>query len=74
MTGRAATAAVGHGFLKGWMLAITGDMLYFTVLMVSTLWLNNILGDGTKTMMIILVLMFVVPMIVRRVREGRRSN
>src|SRR5262249_4399642 len=38
MTGRAAAAAAGHGFVQGWAIAITGDMLYFVVLMISTLW------------------------------------
>ena len=69
MTGRAAAVAAGHGFVSGWMLAIMGDMLYFAVLMVSTLWLSNILGDGTWTMVIILVAMMIVPMIVRRIRN-----
>lgn len=71
MTGRAAAAAAGHGFITGWVLAILGDMLYFAVLMVSTLWLNNVLGDGTWTTIIILALMIIVPMLVRRVREAR---
>ena len=38
MTGRAAALAAGHGFVAGWTIAITGDMLYFAVLMVCTLW------------------------------------
>ena len=69
MTGRAAAAAAGHGFVSGWALAIAGDMMYFTVLMVSTLWLSVYLGDGTVTMGVILVLMIVVPWLVRRWRE-----
>jgi hypothetical protein len=72
MTGRAATLAAGHGFIVGWMLAIIGDMFYFTLLMVSTLWLNNILGDGTWTMIIILVMMTVIPLLIRRFRERKR--
>jgi hypothetical protein len=40
MTGRAAAKAAGHGFLPGWAIAITGDMIYFVVLMASTLWLQ----------------------------------
>jgi uncharacterized membrane protein len=74
MTGRAATAFAGHSFVTGWTLAILGDMLYFTLLMVSTLWLNNVLGDGTWTTVIILVGMMVVPALLRRIREGRRSE
>lgn len=71
MTGRAATAAVGHGFVAGWTLAIIGDMMYFTMIMASTLWLNGILGDGTKTMIIIMVAMFFLPGVIRKFRERR---
>ena len=66
MTGRAAAAAAGHGFVSGWAIAIAGDMLYFTLIMVSTLWLGSILGDGTLTTIVIMVLMFVVPLLFRR--------
>ncbi len=69
MTGRAAAHAAGHGFFAGWALSITGDMMFFTVIMVSTLWLNSILGDGTKTMVIILLLMLFLPSLIKRVRE-----
>ena len=74
MTGRTAAHAAGHGFVSGWTLAITGDMMYFTVIMVSTLWLNSVLGDGTKTMVIILVAMFAVPELIKRWRERRRAS
>lgn len=74
MTGRAATIAAGHGFVSGWILAIIGDMIYFTILMASTLWLVDILGDGTLTTFIILVLMIVIPMIVRKVREQKKAS
>lgn len=68
MTGRTAAAAAGHGFVAGWTLAIIGDMFYFALIMASTLWLNGILGDGTKTTLIILVLMMVLPSVIRRIR------
>ncbi|MGZ3699312.1 MAG: hypothetical protein ACXWPM_03860 [Bdellovibrionota bacterium] len=71
MTGRSVSAAAGHGFVSGWMLAITGDMLFFVLLMVSTLWLNNVLGDGTWTTVIMLVVMMVVPSLVRRLFPAR---
>ena len=71
MTGRAAAAARGHGFVSGWTLAITGDMIYFTVIMASTLWLNSILGDGRVTTIAILVLMFAVPLMIRRWKERK---
>lgn len=70
MTGRAVAVAAGHGFLTGWMIAIAGDMLYFTLLMASTLWLNNILGDGTWTMMIILFFMMVFPTVLRKISKN----
>jgi hypothetical protein len=69
MTGRAAALAQGHSFLSGWAVAIAGDMIFFWVVMASTIWLNNILGDGTWTAIIIMVLMFVIPALVRRVRK-----
>lgn len=68
MTGRTAAIAAGHGFIMGWMLAIAGDMLFFALLMVSTLCLNNLLGDGTWTAVIVMVGMTAVPVLVRRVR------
>jgi hypothetical protein len=68
MTGRLATAAAGHGFITGWFLAIIGDMIYFALLMASTLWLNGILGDGTLTTVIIMVMMFAVPWLWKKSR------
>lgn len=69
MTGRVAAHAAGHRFVTGWLIAITGDMIFFSVIMVSTLWLNSVLGDGTWTAVIILAFMFVIPPIVRRLRR-----
>ncbi|MBI3563602.1 MAG: hypothetical protein HY079_00230 [Elusimicrobia bacterium] len=74
MTGRAAARAAGHGFLTGWAIAITGDMMYFSVIMVSTLWLNSVLGDGTKTMVIVMLAMFVGPELVKRWRERAKPS
>lgn len=74
MTGRSAAAAAGHGFVSGWMLAITGDMIFFALIMGSTLWLNNVLGDGTWTTVIMLVLMLGIPPLVRRLRGGGGSG
>jgi hypothetical protein len=69
MTGRTVARAAGHGFLTGWTLAIAGDMLYFAMIMASTLWLNNILGDGTWTTIIITVLMLFGPVMVKKIRD-----
>ena len=71
MTGRAAALAAGHGFLAGWMIAIAGDMLFFLMLMVSTLFLSSILGDGTWATVIILVVTMVGShLLVRKVPQG----
>ncbi|MGZ3788080.1 MAG: hypothetical protein ACXVLQ_06125 [Bacteriovorax sp.] len=69
MTGRAVAVAAGHGFFVGWMIAIAGDMIYFSLLMVSTLWLKSVIGDGTWTMLIIFGLMMIVPNIFRRLQN-----
>ena len=69
MTGRAAAKARGHNFVSGWLLAIAGDMIFFSILMVSTLWLNNILGDGTATVLIILALMIILPSVIRKTKN-----
>ena len=74
MTGRTAAIAAGHGFITGWLIAIAGDMVFFALLMVSTLLLNNILGDGTWTTLIILALMMIVPTFFRRFRKRRSTT
>ncbi|MGZ6480573.1 MAG: hypothetical protein ACXWQE_14780 [Bdellovibrionales bacterium] len=73
MSGRIAAHAAGHKFISGWALAICGDMIFFAVIMVSTLWLNSILGDGTWTAIIIMAAMFIVPALFRKIRERRNS-
>jgi hypothetical protein len=71
--GRAATSAAGHGFFSGWALAITGDMLYFVLLMASTLWISGVLGDERVTVGAVLVLTWVLPTLLRRL-HARRSR
>jgi hypothetical protein len=71
MTGRAAAHAAGHGFVSGWAIAIAGDMVYFTVLMISTLWLNGIVGDEASTVGIMLLVMLALPQLTRRWTERR---
>jgi hypothetical protein len=66
MTGRAAAKASGHGFVSGWALAICGDMIFFTLISVSTIWLNNIIGDGTTAALIVMVAMVLVSMYQQR--------
>ncbi|MDD2851909.1 MAG: hypothetical protein PHY09_08430 [Desulfuromonadaceae bacterium] len=69
MTGRATAHAAGHGFIAGWAIAIAGDMLYFSVIAITTLRLNSYFRDPNTTMLIVLGAMFVVPMLVRYVRS-----
>jgi hypothetical protein len=70
--GRAATSAAGHGFFSGWSLAIIGDMLYFALLMASTLWISGLLGDERLTIGLVLVATWVLPTLLRRL-HGRRA-
>jgi hypothetical protein len=71
MTGRSAAKAAGHGFVTGWLIAITGDMFYFFLIMASTLWLNNILGNTTLTTFVILVLMMGLPPLIKKIRKRK---
>ncbi|MDE2490455.1 MAG: hypothetical protein KGM24_06375 [Elusimicrobia bacterium] len=73
MTGRAATHAAGHGVVAGWAMAIAGDMLYFTLIMASTLWLNSILGSGVEAATIVTVAMFAIPYLIQKRRESRAA-
>lgn len=71
-TGRAAAAAAGHGFVLGWSFAIVGDMLYFAVLMASTLWLSGVIGDDRLTVGIVLIASLLLPTLLRRWRSPRQ--
>lgn len=66
---RAASEAAGHGFIVGWTLAIIGDMAYFTMIMVSTLWVSNLFGDDRLAVGAVLVGAWVIPMLFRRFRR-----
>jgi hypothetical protein len=68
-TGRAAAAAAGHGFVSGWAIAITGDMLYFCLLMATTLWVSSIFGDDRLTIGAVLIGTWVLPLVIRRIRQ-----
>jgi hypothetical protein len=72
MTGRASAMAAGHGFLMGWAFAIAGDMLYYAVIAVTTLHLNQYVRDPETTMWIVLGAMIVVPLIVRFFRASQK--
>ena len=69
-SGRAAAAAAGHGFFVGWTLAIIGDMLFFGVLMATTLWVASVFGDSRQTIGAVVIVAWVVPLVIRRLRRG----
>ena len=71
MTGRVVTALHGHGFFTGWAISIAGDLIFFGIIMASTLWLNGILGDGTLTSVIVLLGMFGFPALFRKIKEWK---
>ncbi len=73
MTGRTAAFFAGHGFITGWTLAIIGDVFFFSVIMGSTLWLNNVLGDGTWAAVIVMIVMMLIPPLFRRLRDSIRD-
>ena len=68
-TGRAAAASVGHGFVRGWSLAIIGDMGYFGLLMASTLWLSDVLGNDRLTIVIAFAAAWILPLVMQRMRS-----
>jgi hypothetical protein len=68
MTGRAAAMAAGHGFVAGWVIAITGDKMYYGVIAFTTLKLSGYFKDPNTTMLIVLGGMIVVPILVRRAK------
>ena len=74
MTGRAAALAAGHGFAAGWTFAIAGDMLYYAVIALVTLRLNAYIRNPNITIAVIFCLMFLVPILVRRIRSRQKSG
>ncbi|MDQ6674769.1 MAG: hypothetical protein M3069_29205 [Chloroflexota bacterium] len=71
-SGRAAAAAAGHGFVSGWTLAIIGDMLFFGMLMVTTLWVTSVFGDNRQLIGALAIGAWILPMLIRRLRRGSR--
>lgn len=72
MTGRAAARMAGYGFISGWAIAICGDMIFFALIMISTLCLKSVLGDGTWTAIIIMAAMIGIPAMIDRYRARRK--
>jgi hypothetical protein len=65
---RAASEAAGHGPLSGWSLAIIGDMIYFGIIMASTLLVISLFGDNRLTIAPLMVGAWLLPMLVQRLR------
>jgi hypothetical protein len=74
MTGRIVSFLAGHGAFTGWILTLIGDMLFFTAIMASTLWLDNVLGSGTAAAVIVTGLVVGLPIAIRTVRERYRRH
>jgi hypothetical protein len=74
MSGRTMAHVAGHGFLSGWAIAIAGDMFFFSLIAVSTLVLNNILGNGTWAALIVMAVVLGVPLLFRRFRRRKTSQ
>lgn len=74
MTGRTAALAAGHGPVAGWAIAIAGDMLYYALIVASTLELNDYIKDPDMAVLIILVAMMVVPGLIGRIRRHLASR
>ncbi len=70
LAGRAAAAAAGHGFFSGWALAIIGDMIYFALIMASTLWISSVFGNDRLAIGVVLIVAFLAPIVLRRLRRG----
>src|SRR5215469_102344 len=70
---RAASEAAGHGPIPGWTLAIIGDILYFGMIMASTLWVSSLFGDDRLTVGVVLIGTWLIPVVIRRIR-GRASR
>jgi hypothetical protein len=68
--GRAIAAAAGYRLVRGWLLSIGGDMLYFALGMASTLWFRGVIGDPRMAALAALAVMLVVPLALRRVRRS----
>lgn len=69
MTGRSIAYSYGHRFFTGWMIAIAGDMLFFLLVMASTLWLNHFIGNGTATALIVMTAILFGPTLWRKIKS-----
>lgn len=68
MAGRVAAAAIGMGAVRGWLLALIADYVYFVTTAVPTVWVQHFVGNVWVTLAIVMVLAIVVPWVWRRAR------
>jgi hypothetical protein len=68
--GRALASAAGYALVPGWLLTISGDMLYFVLGMGSTLWFQDMFGDPRMAAIAAIVVMLLVPVLIRRFRTA----
>ncbi len=66
--GRALGALLGYGLVAGWLLAIAGDMAFFLIGLVSTLWFGGMFGDQRTAALAGMAVMVVVAALVHRLR------
>ena len=71
MAGRVAAAAVGMGWLRGWVLSLVADFAYFVSTAVPTLWIQRLIGNEWITLLLLVVLSTAVPLLWRRLRRDR---
>ena len=74
MGGRVAAAAVGMGWLRGWLLALLADFAYFVSTALPTLWLQRLVGNEWLTLLLVIVLSTVIPMAWLRLRRSPASS
>jgi hypothetical protein len=74
MTSRTLSRSAGHGAVAGWTFAICGDMIFFGLIMASTLLLNNILGDGTWAAVIVTAIIILATVAHHRWKEWRNTT
>jgi hypothetical protein len=66
--GRALSALAGYGLVAGWLLTMAGDMLYFLIGLVSTLWFGGMFGDQRMAALAGIAVMILVAVAVHRLR------
>src|SRR5579859_6028744 len=69
LAGRVAGVAAGYRVVSSWSLAIIGDMVFFGLLMATTLWLTGIFGDSRLLIGALVVGPWLAPMLIRRLRR-----